>query len=1106
MPSSAAERQKRYRERMKNENPNKFLEMKRRNADRTNKNRKRIADFEPEEQAELRKQWREKKMKKKEDEEKTRRGSEYLTENSEREKMNKQRFTERLNYRLKKENYDLKVNIESMKKEMFNLKKKLNRSLRKNKHLLDIIHQKNDFIQKLQLEPDPNIQEEEKHTPCSRANMFIEENLPNISLEEREKVKKRLLEHHVLVDTIKERYENSNTNCEKKVLKNIVSCDIAKKYKMKTKMRSYFGLRGKIRQIEVKKQNFSLLNHLKKFYERDDNSIATAGKKEVKTLKKETRQRRYLLGTLKQLHRKYKSEGGRISFATFKRYRPFYILSPKVNTRNTCACKRHENLQMKANQLKSMCITDTKSLDDLLLMVVCDAKKKECAYGECENCKDKAVEFKLDGKNLHDSVSWSEWTLKNHEYDDKKNDGLKKVAKKIIKEKKVDTLQKLLQSFADELNHFKTHSYNIIHQYTEYQRCIRNLDDQSIAVHIDFSENYCCKLSTEIQSMHFGASRQQFTLHTGVLYSKGRDPMSFTSISPCNNHGPEAIWAHLSPVLQLIRREFNNVHGIHFFSDGPTVQYRQKKNFYLFCKFTKELGFPFSTWNFFESAHGKGAADGIGGAVKRKLDSFVSYGSDITDAESAYRLLKETETKIRLFYVPEIHENVNTQLCPVPGTMGIHQLRNSDSENNIYYRTLSCFCDKASIPGYCQCFDIKEHNLKNIQKPKQPVEKDYDNFKSKSNYFEEPSTSLKKCKIKVNNFKNHDCMNNMDTAMIQDQSNKMLVAKDGDKNAISQRKRLRHLRRYINDDDSDASIESSVNLVESDGIVWQGDEVMEFDQLDRDEHEVATISIENSEFEHKETEKITECNPKITILSDIRFSPENRKYFDLQKYFPVRLNEVGKDFNLFSVQKNKENIINAHHEHVPSTSGCYEKQKNIVMVNVKEENNKENRETNCNINDLRNMNLDMTEIILDDGNKKVAKKSIEKQISYERDVSLSSTEQDQKIKTQENETKEPNKIREEEIERENSVLVRYFEKKSWVYYVGFVESVEIKKPENNYAVRFLKTVKKPQLKFVSTKKLDRDIVPAVCIVKKVNLNSDSNEYLLSDKSDHSYFD
>jgi len=43
------------------------------------------------------------------------------------------------------------------------------------------------------------------------------------------------------------------------------------------------------------------------------------------------------------------------------------------------------------------------------------------------------------------------------------------------------------------------------------------LQNEAIMI-IDFSENYLCKYSSETQSVHFGVSRQQVSLHTGVLY------------------------------------------------------------------------------------------------------------------------------------------------------------------------------------------------------------------------------------------------------------------------------------------------------------------------------------------------------------------------------------------------------------------------------------------------------------------------------------------------------------------------------------------------------------------------------------------------------------
>lgn len=106
-----------------------------------------------------------------------------------------------------------------------------------------------------------------------------------------------------------------------------------------------------------------------------------------------------------------------------------------------------------------------------------------------------------------------------------------KTTKKNEIEKKTGSLKMLLDAFQEELKNFKIHSYNIMHQYKQYRKCIENLDERTVVVHIDFSENYSCKLATEIQAMHFDGSRQQISLHTGVLYTK-KGYRSFASLSP----------------------------------------------------------------------------------------------------------------------------------------------------------------------------------------------------------------------------------------------------------------------------------------------------------------------------------------------------------------------------------------------------------------------------------------------------------------------------------------------------------------------------------------------------------------------------------------------
>ncbi len=95
-------------------------------------------------------------------------------------------------------------------------------------------------------------------------------------------------------------------------------------------------------------------------------------------------------------------------------------------------------------------------------------------------------------------------------------------------------------------------------------------------IHVDFSENYVCKMSEEIQSMHFGASKRQITLHTGIYYvGSPVQSQSFCTVSDSLSHGSGAIRAHLEPVLVNIKKAHPNVEQVHVVSEGLTTQYRQ---------------------------------------------------------------------------------------------------------------------------------------------------------------------------------------------------------------------------------------------------------------------------------------------------------------------------------------------------------------------------------------------------------------------------------------------------------------------------------------------------------------------------------------------------
>lgn len=144
-----------------------------------------------------------------------------------------------------------------------------------------------------------------------------------------------------------------------------------------------------------------------------------------------------------------------------------------------------------------------------------------------------------------------------------------------------------------------------------------------------------------------------------------------------------------------------------FFSDGPCTQYKQRRNFYLFCTEIFKKGFTRGTWNYFEASHGKGAPDGIGGTLKRRADRLVSQGVDIPTAMSLYQALNDGQSKVKLFYIQEQDvddavKEMPADLPAVPSTMRLHQVFTSLFRHDSYLVkalwTNLCMTDLA-LPG-----------------------------------------------------------------------------------------------------------------------------------------------------------------------------------------------------------------------------------------------------------------------------------------------------------------------------------------------------------------------------------------------------------------------
>ena len=137
------------------------------------------------------------------------------------------------------------------------------------------------------------------------------------------------------------------------------------------------------------------------------------------------------------------------------------------------------------------------------------------------------------------------------------------------------SVKELIKEFNIQLKVFLVHCRNIAHQYEAVKEIKESLSQNSILLHIDFSENFSCKFAEVIQAIHFGRN-QQVTLHTGIMYTKIGDSLiknSFCTLSKSLRHDAALMWAHLKSILKWALKINNQIKDVHILSSGPSSQY-----------------------------------------------------------------------------------------------------------------------------------------------------------------------------------------------------------------------------------------------------------------------------------------------------------------------------------------------------------------------------------------------------------------------------------------------------------------------------------------------------------------------------------------------------
>lgn len=538
-------------------------------------------------------------------------------------------------------------------------------------------------------------------TPVTKINTLINETQINDS-KKVQQVKKVLIFNEVVQKQLAESYTEIKSEKTKRLFKKILNGRVIKRYNMKTALSTVMKYRKTPmfeRKVGTKKKVADLLkSRIQAFLEADINSRVCPGKKDCVTKNKAVKQKRFLCNTLKNLYREFirLNPNIKLSYVFFCRARPFWITQMKVTDRDTCKCVTHANMDLLVHGLYQNDIIFGKKVDDLIRDMCCSDQSEACLLRQCGTCKHSKPLYKeYDQSRL---ISYFQWISVKENYFDKKTKQMKQT-KKIAKQPQQKKATELVIIFSKKIELFMGHQARIIHQHYIHSKLKQELKPSEIIIHCDFSENYGLKYAEETQSFHFGGARQQITLHTVVVYSSKTKPKSFCTLSESLNHGPPAIWAHLKPIIEEYCDE--GIDTVHFLSDSPTTQYRNKQMFAFLAKQLTKC-FPKikrATWNYQEAGHGKGAPDGIGGVCKRTADKCVAQGRDIPNFSTLINILKECCPGIRFHTIPfdkiEKFSKIIENDCALTfkGTMKVHQVI-TDGRNKLWLRSLSCFtCD-----------------------------------------------------------------------------------------------------------------------------------------------------------------------------------------------------------------------------------------------------------------------------------------------------------------------------------------------------------------------------------------------------------------------------
>lgn len=587
----------------------------------------------------------------------------------------------------------MKSNLAKAKKEYQTLQRKYNR-------LKSKTSKSNGSSAKAFSNGAPYFAHDHDDSPRKRTEALME--TVQTGTENTSQVRKQLLMGNVIMGELQSKKGAAKSN-QNKALCSLISGNTVKKYRAVSWLSKTTGFSRKALQ-RSDDQWFSQTKRKRKrtqakykdavnaFLERDDNSRNQPGKADTtKGDDGEKKQTRVLTDYLSNLHAKFMSENidVQMSLATFCRMRPKHMKPTCFISRSTCQCTKHENMALLLKSLRREGVTVSTNPETYI-------KNRDDLAGTLNT-------------QLPDIVHFGQW--QRVKIDDK---GKEKVVTKIVDQSL--TKMKFLDKLESQTDDFVNHVFRAHKQLAECRSLKQNLAEHDMVVHMDFAENYTCRSLNEVQSAYW--NQTTVTLHPAVVYYKGSDSsvehQSYAMISDETSHAASTVITMINALVPKLKEIDPQLERIHYWTDSPTSQYRNKTIFSFVANHTATYGVH-AVWNYFECGHGKGVCDGLGGTTKRMADEAVNAGKvNIQDALAFFDWGRQSSMQNVHFMFVSSNDCKDTAakllqeraLKPIKGTFQIHAVVGL-GDSKIATAPVSCYCNACQSGNRCQSWTMQ---------------------------------------------------------------------------------------------------------------------------------------------------------------------------------------------------------------------------------------------------------------------------------------------------------------------------------------------------------------------------------------------------------------